>query len=335
MKETRFIFAFFSLFLLSSCGRKPSSITKEEAEKKAQEVLDKYAKIIDPSSKIKSVTEDGNYFKITYEFRGVENDSYLTKDGEMFFPSLIYTNKEKQEELEKLQEKRQEEAQKRLLEEQEKAKQDELSSIPVLPTPKVELFVMSHCPYGTQMEKGILPVLDLLKEKIDFELKFVDYAMHEKKEIDEQIRQYCIQKNEKEKLVSYLYCFLEDENSERCVEKVGINKSSLAYCIKETDETYNISKLYEDKSSWKGSFPQFPIYSEENKTYKVQGSPTFVINGKKIENQGRDPNSLLQTICNGFDSKPEECNQTLSTSTPSPGFGFSEASNSNSSASCG
>ena len=57
-------------------------------------------------------------------------------------------------------------------------------------TVSVELFVMSHCPYGVQMEKGILPVLKLLDTRIDFSLKFVDYAMHGKTELDEQTRQY-------------------------------------------------------------------------------------------------------------------------------------------------
>ena len=68
--------------------------------------------------------------------------------------------------------------------------------------PKVELFVMSHCPYGTQAEKGMIPVVELLKDKISFEVKFVDYAMHGKKELDEQLRQYCIQKEQKAKFLT-------------------------------------------------------------------------------------------------------------------------------------
>ena len=32
--------------------------------------------------------------------------------------------------------------------------------------PEVELFVMSHCPFGTQIEKGMLPVARLLGDKI-------------------------------------------------------------------------------------------------------------------------------------------------------------------------
>ena len=64
--------------------------------------------------------------------------------------------------------------------------------------PVVELFVMSHCPYGTQTEKGILPVVNLLEDKIDFSVKFVYYAMHGETELQEQTRQYCIQKERSE-----------------------------------------------------------------------------------------------------------------------------------------
>jgi hypothetical protein len=69
---------------------------------------------------------------------------------------------------------------------------------------------MSYCPFGTQAEKGILPVVNLLKDKIDFKVKFVNYAMHGKKEIDENNLQYCIQKEEPNKYNSYLTCFLKE-----------------------------------------------------------------------------------------------------------------------------
>ncbi len=41
---------------------------------------------------------------------------------------------------------------------------------------------MSYCPYGTQAEKGILPVVALLGDKIDFKLRTVHYVLHGDKE---------------------------------------------------------------------------------------------------------------------------------------------------------
>ncbi|HTY44247.1 MAG TPA: hypothetical protein VMC80_03315, partial [Patescibacteria group bacterium] len=46
------------------------------------------------------------------------------------------------------------------------------TNVPKTDKPTVELFVMSYCPYGTQMEKAIIPVLNLLKDKVNFTLRF-------------------------------------------------------------------------------------------------------------------------------------------------------------------
>jgi len=192
--------------------------------------------------------------------------------------------------------------------------------------PDVDAYVMSYCPFGTQIEKGLIPVVELLKDKINFNVKFVNYAMHGKKELDENLRQYCIQKDNKEKYISYLKCFLAStqgskEEAEKCMKDNGINKASVDKCVKETDEEYGITKAYEDKSTWSsGRFPLFSIYDEENKKYGIRGSPHLMINGVS-PNVGRDPEGLLKAVCLGFDKPPKECDTVLSSQNPSPGFG--------------
>jgi hypothetical protein len=196
------------------------------------------------------------------------------------------------------------------------------ANVPQTEIPSIELFVMSHCPYGTQIEKGILPVLELLGDKIDFELKFVNYAMHGKVELDEQLTQYCIQENEPQKLTSYLKCFLEEGESDPCLLSSEINTAVLDTCVKETDSEYEVTALYEDESTWKnGVYPQFNVHLEENESYRIKGSPMLVLN-RVIVNSERDPNSLLATICSGFENQPEECTQKLSSDVPVPGFGY-------------
>ncbi len=228
--------------------------------------------------------------------------------------------------------------------------------------PKVELFVMSYCPYGTQIEKGILPVLDLLKGKIDAQIKFVDYAMHGKKELDENLRQHCLQKQSPEKFTDYLKCFLEEGNAKKCLAEIKLNENDktpaswfqkiinwfkslfhlgksengqaeLEQCIRETDKQFTVSKDYNDKSTWNGRFPGFKIDREDNKKYNVQGSPTLIINGERITT-GRDPQSLLKAICSGFKNPPKECQTKLSNQTPSPGFG-NQAATAGSGGGCG
>ncbi len=182
--------------------------------------------------------------------------------------------------------------------------------------PTVELFVMSYCPYWTQAEKWILPVIKLLKNKIDFKIKFVNYCMHWKKEIDENTLQYCIQEKEPKKYLWYLECFLwKEDNSENCKKKLWINKNIIEKCIKNASEKFNITK----------NFPKYDIYDKENKKYWVQGSPTLVINGIKVSPKWRSPKAYLEIICSAFKNPPKECKKELSNVPYDSWFGWTQS----------
>ena len=263
---------------------------------------------------IKEFAEDENYkdlYKMTVDIGNGQDpiDSYLTKDGKKFFPQII--------DIEKM------ENEKREAEEKAKAeKEKEAMEIEKNDRPKVEVFVMSHCPYGTQIEKGILPVLKTLGDKIDFELKFCSYAMHGEKELQEQLRHYCIQKEEPDKLESFLNCFLEADESDKCVAEVGVNSSKLASCVAAADKEYKVMENFNNKDTWlNGRFPIFDVHKEDNEKYAIAGSPGLVINGKKVQSE-RDSKSLLETVCSGFTEQPEECKTELTSAAPTPGFGF-------------
>lgn len=203
------------------------------------------------------------------------------------------------------------------------------ADVPKSDKPIVELFVMSHCPFGTQMEKGILPVVGLLKDKIDFKVKFVYYAMHGEVEVREQLAQYCIQKGQKEKFIPYLKCFLTDGNSTRCLKEAGVNEGALKECIAGADTQFSVTKNLQDKAGWlSGQFPRFDTDKADNEKYGVAGSPTLVINGKQAQS-GRDSVSLLNAVCNAFTTKPEECSTQLDATAPGPGFGWDKAGTTN------
>ena len=203
--------------------------------------------------------------------------------------------------------------------------------------PVVELFVMSHCPFGTQIEKGIIPVVKQLGETIDFNLKFVNYAMHGGKEVKEQLNEYCIEKDQSEKLIPYLECFLGtdggDAAGETCLTELAIDREALTACAEATDTEFNITANLEDKEGWlSGKFPKFMIHDAENKEYGVAGSPSLVINGVKLSS-GRDSAGLLNLICSSFSEQPAECEAELSAAAPAPGFGW-EGTGANTDASC-
>ena len=191
--------------------------------------------------------------------------------------------------------------------------------------PDVSLYVMAYCPYGTQAEKWIIPVVNLLWKKINFKVKFVDYEMHGKKSIDEDNLQYCIQKEQKTKYISYLTCFLKAWDSTSCIKQNSIDMKKANTCIKDLDKKYNITWLYNDKSTWLNSrFPQYNVYKDENVKYGVQGSPTLVINWVKTQALSRSPESYLNTICKSFKNQPPECSKTLSNQGYDAMFGWTQ-----------
>ena len=208
------------------------------------------------------------------------------------------------------------------------------ANVPKSDKPKVELFIMSHCPYGTQIEKGMTSVVRTLGSKMDFAIKFVNYSMHGPSELVDNINQYCIGTEQNAKYMDYLDCFLKAGDSKSCIASTGIDQNKLTACYNATDSKYKITANSNDKTTYSGSFPTFLIDDQENKTLAVQGSPTLIINGKQVDSN-RDSASLLATICSAFTTKPAECDAKLATATPAPGFGTdTTAAGSGSNANC-
>lgn len=203
------------------------------------------------------------------------------------------------------------------------------TNIPKTDKPKVELFVMSYCPYGLQMEKAYMPAWDLLKKKADFSIKFVSYAMHGKIEVDENTRQYCIQKEQPSKFSAYIKCMYTGKNSaavdyKDCLRQAGVNESNMNSCVQKADKQFGITAKFDDQASWlSGRYPIYPIHQDENNNYGVQGSPTLVINGVQAE-VGRTPEAIKAAVCAAFENAPSECNEVLSNASYQPGFGLSQ-----------
>jgi hypothetical protein len=288
-------------------------------ETAGQNVLD-FAKQQGAEAELISATDDGSLYEVILSINGQEVPVYVTKDGETLVPQPIPLKTETNN--------------------QQPTTNNQATptptNIPKSNKPIVEAFVMSHCPYGTQIEKGLLPVVEVLKDKIDFEIKFVYYAMHPTSgEVQEQLNQYCIQKDQNDKFNDYLTCFLEAGDGNGCLDSTGIDMTALTTCTTATDEEFNVIANLEDKSSWmNGRFPQFNIHKAENDKYSIGGSPTLVINGVTAQ-AGRDSISLLNAICAAFEEAPEECNTEFEAVSPTPGFGWSTTETANNAAACG
>ncbi len=95
------------------------------------------------------------------------------------------------------------------------------ADVPKTDKPKVQAFIFSYCPYGTQFEKALVPVYDLLKNKADINIVAIG-AMHGEYERVESLRQICIEKNyNKDKLFKYLKAFNDDSAIGSCGGEAG------------------------------------------------------------------------------------------------------------------
>ncbi len=280
-------------------------ISADEAGEKVVGFINTFMTDGNVAVELKDVSEESSMYMVNFEVQGQTYPSYVSKDGKFLFLQVIDMDKAGEE-----------------AESGEAPSQAQAPEITKSEKPEVEVFVMSHCPYGTQIEKGILPVAELLGGKIDFSVKFVYYAMHGKTEIDEQLNQHCIQEEEPEKFIDYLNCFLEGGKGDECLDTAGIDKAKIDSCVEATDSEFSITEKFEDRSTWLNDrFPLFDVDKELNTKYGVKGSPNLVINGVSAS-AGRDSASLLGAVCASFTDAPEECDTELSPAQPSPGFGF-------------
>jgi len=281
------ILAIILIIVLASGGAGGAKVSANEA---GQKVID-FAVAQGAQATLVEVNEVSDFYEVIISMQGQELPLYVTKDGKYFSQALVPLSAQTTAPT-------------------QQAPQD----VPKSDKPKVELFVMTHCPYGTQAEKGFVPVLNLLGDKIDGSVKFVHYFLHDPEETETPV-QICIREEQGDKYLDYLSCFLEDGDSNRCLTEISIDQTKLNSC-----KTTKYDGLYAADSAL-------------SEGYGVQGSPTLVIDGQII-NSGRSPGAYLATICSAFNTAPEECNEVLSSASPSPGFGYTAQAGGSTNAQC-
>ncbi|MDD5144898.1 MAG: hypothetical protein PHW72_02140 [Candidatus Pacebacteria bacterium] len=286
-----------SYFYLSQ-GRSNVSDPQEVAQKAIDYINEKILQGSGTASLV-SVTEENNLYKIILKIGETEFSSYATKDGGMLFPEGYALEEgivSDSEETVVIENKRD--------------------------VPDIKLFVMSYCPFGLQAQKIFTPVYELLEGKADMGVYFVDYIMHDKQEMDENLTQYCIQKEEKDKYADYLKCFTASGDSGNCRGVADINTAKLQNCVFETDRDFQVTSLFRNEETWlSGQYPQFNVQKELNDQYQVQGSPTIIINDQEVNVSPRTPEKFKKIVCQAFNNPPAECSQPLSEEVPSSGVG--------------
>jgi hypothetical protein len=178
--------------------------------------------------------------------------------------------------------------------------------------PKVDLYVMSFCPYGNQAEDTMFPVFDLLKDKADFNVHYIVsvsgndiQSLHGAKEAVQNEREACVAKYYDMNKWFYFATMVNDNcgSDGSCWESAAtvldLNKAMINDCVAKE----GVALMVQSEAA--------------SNAANASGSPTLLINGvnnAKVYEYGNSE-GYKQAICDSFTTAPSECSVALSAST--------------------
>jgi len=301
---------FTGTFDLSSLVGGEDQITSAQASNKAISFINNNLLPEGMEAEYTNVNTTSGMYLVSFTIQGESGAVFISKDGSYLMPQVISLEAVPQN---------------------NNNQQQTSFDAPDTEIPVVKFFVMTFCPYGQQAENGLGPVQGVMGDKVEFEPHFViysDYAtrlgaewedycldeeekycsMHGIKELNEGIRQLCIDKYHDADTwwdyVSYvnINCSLSDIETcwKDAAEANGIDVSEIETCQADEDETFAAAEL------------------ALNQEYSVSGSPTIIIN-EELYKESRSADAFKDGICTGFTTVPEECSQALSTQSAANG----------------
>ncbi len=265
----------------------------------AEDAIMDFVKSQGADAEFVSVEEDGNFYKVTILFQNQEMPLYVTKDGEFLVQGLTPLN---------------------LPPQTAPQQQQQQTDIPKSDVPIVELFVMSFCPYGNRGENTLLPVYELLGDKVDWNVNYIVSvngdavsSLHGQPEVDQNIREVCVKRDYGLdtfwKFINYVNqnCGRDGSCWEDAAKEAGADSTQIQSCFDK--DGLDLMKAEADASNEAGA----------------SGSPTLLINGVKsdIVYQYENSEAYKQVICDAFNDAPEECEETLGATSSSTSAGGS------------
>ncbi len=174
---------------------------------------------------------------------------------------------------------------------------------------KVDLFVMSHCPFGTLAEDNLVSVLDVLKG-LNYEIHFIAseyngtiYSLHGPSEVQEDKMQSCIMKYYPSKTLDYLTCYnanyTNTNQSSICIQQLGLDQSKLDECVATEGKELLLNKM------------------TLSNALNIASSPTLLINNKYLAVGLKSAEEMKQLIC-AQNPELEGCDKTIENSKPTP-----------------
>ncbi|MEM7821828.1 MAG: hypothetical protein QXX38_03405 [Candidatus Aenigmatarchaeota archaeon] len=262
-------------------------LTSQQAANKAIDYINKNL-VQTGTASLVSVEEMSGVYKVITSYQGQQIPVYVTKDGLYLFVSQPINMAQ--------------EITKTTTQPQQVPKTDK---------PTVELYVMSFCPYGNRAENTMLPVYNLLKDKVDWKIYYIVSvsdstvsSLHGQPEVDENEREACVlSEYGLDKWWNFTVyvnnnCGSSGDCWEKAANQAGIDVNKIKDCVsKKGLELMKESESATDKAG-------------------ATGSPTLIINGVKSNAVYQYGNSeaYKQAICEAFKSPPEECSKVLESS---------------------
>lgn len=264
-----------------------ADIGQAEASKKIENFVNENLVDLGTDVSMKDVFQESGLYKATVTIKGKDYTMYLTKDGKIFFPQGMDTD---------------------MKEKKEAAAKD----IPKSDKPEVDLYVMSFCPFGNKAEDTLKSVYGLLKDKVDFNFRYIVstsgedvQSLHGAKEVAQDEREACALKQYgKDKWMDFVTyvntnCGSDGSCWEAGSKSLGMDSAAISACV--NSEGTALMKMNEQDSNSAGA----------------SGSPTMTINGVETETVYQYGNSeaYKQAICSAFNTAPSECSEVLSSNT--------------------
>jgi hypothetical protein len=285
----------FGLFNLTGLfGLSASTLSSQQVGEKVIDYINQNLVQTGTKASLVSVEDTGGVYKIITSYQGQQISVYATKDGRFLFlpQGTIDMTETKTQPTQQTQEQTQQEVQK-------------------TDKPKVELFVMGFCPYGNMAENTMLPVYNLLKNKVDWKIYYIVSisgstvnSLHGQPEVDEDEREACVlSEYGLDKWWNFtIYvnnkCGRDGACWEEAANQAGLDVNKIKDCVNK--KGLDLMKASESATQSAG----------------VTGSPTLIINGVKSRAVYQYGNSeaYRQAICDAFTSPPRECSEVLKSS---------------------
>jgi len=194
--------------------------------------------------------------------------------------------------------------------------------------PVLEVFVVSKCPFGLQMQRILSEVIKSIPEAAKYmKVEYIGevngnkvVSMHGDEEAQENLRQVCIREEQANEYWDYIACHIKKGDVDSCLTNAKIDKTILTSCMEDSNKgVAYIQKDFENQDKYNDT----PECKKDPTKCDVGGSPALILNGKAVSEfdfGGRTAEALKTVLCCGFDNQPGFCSQKLTTEQAASSF---------------